>query len=228
MTEFALIETRTINNAVVDGYYHSKEAWFTRTQIGSALGYADPQNAITIIHRKHRNRLDPLSRWCQIDTPSGVQEGFVYSFRGVLEICRWSRQPKADMVMDALYDMAESVRDKGYYSCMSDEDLIQLLASKCIDNPSLEERLTNKHLIPDMKKILLRDEKETMGVIVREYQRKSRGLISWYSKHPSDEFHVEAERITNEAIAALEEQCPHFKEQGMKKMGIPVTTKKES
>lgn len=37
-----LIETRTINNALVNGYYGKKEAWFTRDEIGSVLGYADP------------------------------------------------------------------------------------------------------------------------------------------------------------------------------------------
>lgn len=222
MVEFALIETRTINNALVDGFYNNEEAWFTRRQIGEALGYDDPVRAIGVIHLRHRERLDLFSRVLQIETPSGIQEGYIYSFRGVLEICRWSKQEKANEVMDALYDMAESVRKKGYYSCMSDEDLLRLLVSKCIDNPVIEERLKNKHLIPDMKKMLLRDEKENMYVIVREYERKSRGLISWYSKHPSDEFHVEAERITNEAVVALEEQCPHFKELGMKKIGIFV------
>lgn len=123
-----LIETRTINNVLVDGYYGDKIAWFTRFQIGSALEYDDPQNAITIIHKRHKERLDKFSRECQIDTPSGTQVGFVYSIRGVLEICRWSKQPKADMVMDALYDMAESVIEKGYYTVMSAEETIKALA----------------------------------------------------------------------------------------------------
>ncbi len=137
MNELTLIEQRTINNVLVDGYYGSKEAWFTRFQIGSALEYDDPQNAITVIHKRHRERLDQFSRRCQIDTPSGRQEGFVYSIRGVLEICRWSKQPKADMIMDALYDMAESVMDKGYYSVFPDEKLIELLTQRLQDNPKL-------------------------------------------------------------------------------------------
>lgn len=37
-----LIETRTINDALVNGYYGKKEAWFTRDEIGSVLGYAAP------------------------------------------------------------------------------------------------------------------------------------------------------------------------------------------
>lgn len=87
-----LIETRNINNVLVDGFYYEDEVWFSRNQIGSALEYADPQKAILLLHNRHKERLD-----------------FLYSFKGVLEICRWSRQPKADMVMDALYDMAISI-----------------------------------------------------------------------------------------------------------------------
>lgn len=107
--DMTLIETRNINNVSVDGFYYEDEAWFSRNQIGSALEYADPQKAILLLHNRHKDRLDKFSRGYQFDTPSGRQEGFLYSFKGVLEICRWSRQPKADMVMDALYDMAMSI-----------------------------------------------------------------------------------------------------------------------
>lgn len=131
-----LIETRTINNTLVNGYYGQDEAWFTRNEIGSALEYSDPQNAITIIHRKHKERLDLFSRWCQFNTPSGVQEGYVYTIRGVFEICRWSKQPKADMVMDALYDMAESVARTGFYSAIPDQELIDLLVKRQTENPT--------------------------------------------------------------------------------------------
>lgn len=131
-----LVETRTINDNPVNGYYGEKEAWFTRNEIGSALEYADPQNAITIIHRKHKERLDGFSRWCQFDTPSGVQEGYVYNIRGVFEICRWSKQPKANMVMDALYDMAESVARTGFYSVLPDQELIDLLVKRQSENPT--------------------------------------------------------------------------------------------
>lgn len=129
MNELKLVEQRTINNVLVDGYYGSEEAWFTRFQIGEALEYEFPVEAIGKIHNRHKERLNQFSRVSQVDLPSGgVQEGFVYSIRGVLEICRWSKQPKADMVMDALYDMAESVVKKGYYTVMSAEETIKALA----------------------------------------------------------------------------------------------------
>lgn len=131
-----LVETRTINDTLVNGYYGEKEAWFTRNEVGSALEYADPQHAITLIHNKHKERLDSFSRRSQFETPSGVQEGYVYNFKGVMEICRWSKQPKANMVMDALYDMAESVARTGFYSVLPDQELIDLLVKRQSENPT--------------------------------------------------------------------------------------------
>lgn len=125
-----LVETKTVNNVLVDGYLDGKTPYFTREQIGLALEYDHPKKSIAVIHSRHKERLDKYSRGYQIDTPSGKQEAIVYNVKGVFEICRWSKQPKADMVMDALYDMAEEVLTKGYFSLMPDEALAQLLDEK--------------------------------------------------------------------------------------------------
>ena len=53
-----------------------------------------------------------------------------------MEICRWSKQPKADMVMEALYDMAESVTRTGFYSVLPDQELIDLLVKRQSENPT--------------------------------------------------------------------------------------------
>jgi len=141
-----LMLTKTVNNVPVDGYYDQKQAWFTRTQIGEALEYTDPNNHIGKIHERHKERLDAFSRVRQFVTPSGVQQGIVYNIRGVLEICRWSRQPKADMIMDALYDMAEQVMEKGYYSRLTDEQLLNVLIQRQIDNPDFANKISRTSL----------------------------------------------------------------------------------
>lgn len=72
----------------------------TREQIGAALGYANPRESIKNIHMRHRERLDQLSvvlklRVAQTDTPSGgAQDTILYTRKGIMEICRWSQQPK--------------------------------------------------------------------------------------------------------------------------------------
>ena len=215
MNNLALVERRTINDVIVEGYYGDKQAWFTRTQIGKALGYANPQNAITLIHRKHKNRLDMFSRWCQFDTPSGIQEGYMYNEKGVLEICRWSRQPVADMVMDKLYDMAISVRDKGYYSTMSDMELFNLLASKCIDDPSIYARL-NKSFVGSIANMQLKEEKNEAKWIISEYNQKCKGLREYYNKHLGESgFKEQFEQLTQRAYDDLKERCPHLEVVGL-------------
>lgn len=105
-----LAESRSVNNVVVHGYFNEQEVWFTRDEIGRALGYADPSRAIAKIHERHRERLDKFSVVVKLETTDGKRyDTFVYSIRGVFEICRWSSQPKADEVMDKLYDMAISI-----------------------------------------------------------------------------------------------------------------------
>lgn len=137
-----LIETKQINNVSVDGWYGTQQAWFTRTQIGQALEYSNPQKAILLIHNRHKERLDLFSLGYQFDTPAGKREGYVYNLKGVLEICRWSRQPKADMVMDALYDMAVEVMEKGYYSALPDDKLLSLLTERTKNNPNMIKEAT--------------------------------------------------------------------------------------
>ena len=216
MSNLALIERRTINDVVVEGYYGDKQAWFTRTQIGEALGYEYPTEAIGKIHQRHKERLDLFSRVSQFDSPSGVQEGYVYNERGVLEICRWSRQPMANMVMDKLYDMALSVRDKGYYTMMSDMQLFSLLANKCIDNPEIYTRLT-KTFIGSIAKMQLKEEKEEAKWIIREYNRKCKGLLDYYNKHlGEDGFEEQYEQLSKQAYDELNEKCPHIEVFGLR------------
>ena len=81
----------------------------TRKQIGEALEYSDPVRNISKVHERNADRLNPLSGVVSLTTPGGQQESFVYNIRGVMEICRLSRQPKADKFMDFVWDVMESL-----------------------------------------------------------------------------------------------------------------------
>lgn len=98
----------------VDVYQNDKYQYYmTREQIGTALEYSDPRIAIYKIHQRNADRLDPLSSVTKLVTQVGnhteERELFCYNLRGVMEICRFSRQPKADAFMDFCWDIMESL-----------------------------------------------------------------------------------------------------------------------
>lgn len=82
----------------------------TREQIGRALGYKNPQNAIDKIHKRNKERLDKFS---VIDKLSGTDgkkyDTVLYTRKGVYEICRFSHQPKANAFYDWVYDLLEAL-----------------------------------------------------------------------------------------------------------------------
>ena len=80
------------------------------------LEYENPGVSVGNIHNRNKERLDKFSRVNQIDLPSGgKQEVTVYNFKGLLEICRFSNQPKANDVMDLLWEIADEIRRTGSY-----------------------------------------------------------------------------------------------------------------
>lgn len=88
---------------------NSGEFYMTREQIGQALEYPAGAKAIAQIHSRNADRLNPMSGVLKMKTPGGEQDTFVYNIRGVMEICRFSRQPKADKFMDFVWDVMESL-----------------------------------------------------------------------------------------------------------------------
>ncbi len=98
----------------VDVYQNDKHQYYmTREQIGTALEYTSPVVAIKKIHDRYADRLDALSSITNLVTEVGnhtqKRQTYVYNLRGVMEICRFSRQPKADAFMDFCWDIMESL-----------------------------------------------------------------------------------------------------------------------
>ena len=81
----------------------------TREQIGTALEYGDPTKAINNIHHRNKDRLDPLSSTLKMrvgeKNRTNTREFVVYTLRGVMEICRYSTQPKANAFIDFCWDV---------------------------------------------------------------------------------------------------------------------------
>jgi len=103
----------------------------TREQIGTALEYVDPSKAIEKIHKRYKDRLDKFSVITKLVTTDGKKYNtFLYSEKGIMEICRWSRQPKANDFMDFTWEVMKKILHKNdlcfdYFSVMSEMSSIK-------------------------------------------------------------------------------------------------------
>lgn len=107
--KFGELEIQVYENPAVGHSRVQDDFWMTREQIGTALEYKTPRKAIQAIHERNKERLDPLSCVLKMRTQVGnhteERDFFVYSLRGVMEICRYSTQPKANAFIDFCWDV---------------------------------------------------------------------------------------------------------------------------
>lgn len=108
----------------------NKQIWMTRKQIGEALEYLNPNDAVRLNHERHKGRLDKYSVSFKLNGTDGNKyKTYLYSAKGVMEVCRWSKQPKADVFMDWVWDAIDEIRKTGHYSTK------QKLDSYMIEDP---------------------------------------------------------------------------------------------
>ncbi|MBW2084411.1 MAG: Bro-N domain-containing protein [Deltaproteobacteria bacterium] len=134
MTNLTLIKSENFGTVKCDFYSDDKEIWMTREQIGTALEYSNPGDSIRKIHERNKERLDKFSVTVKLSGTDGkLYNTYLYNAKGVYEICRWSRQPKADQFYDWVYEILEGLR-KGEVKLMMAEKYKKL---------ELEARLKN-------------------------------------------------------------------------------------
>lgn len=113
MNNLKLVETDVFNKIANCDFWGNinNEYLVTREQIGRALGYSNPTKAIDNIHRKHRERIDKFSTTLTLGVLEGDRyvehERILYNRKGIMEICRWSRQPLADKFMDWCWEIMD-------------------------------------------------------------------------------------------------------------------------
>ena len=135
MSNLKLITTENFGNISCDFYRNMNDnILLTREQIGSALEYTNPRTAIKNIHRKHKDRLDELSIRIKSGgyqneptSKSEEQERVYYTERGIMEICRWSRQPLANQFMDWCWDVIEKYRNNQEFANTIDNTALNTL-----------------------------------------------------------------------------------------------------
>ena len=108
-----LITTETFGDLSCNFYRNmNDDILLTREQIGTALEYVNPDDSLSKIHKRHKDRLDNLSVVARLSSTDGKEyETILYTERGVMEICRWSNKPKANQFMDWVWDIVDKYRN---------------------------------------------------------------------------------------------------------------------
>jgi len=127
--QLMLVRKEQFGKVICDFYRdENDDVFMTRKQIGEALEYADSQNGIDMLHSRHADRLDNFSISVKLSSTDGkFYNTILYSVRGIHEICRWSRQPKADAFIDWIRDVIEIIRKTGRYELVKDENIFNVL-----------------------------------------------------------------------------------------------------
>ena len=143
--ELVPIKTVKFNGVTLDCYQNDDEEyfWATREQIGRLLEYSKPMRSIANIHERNKERLDKFSTITKLMTVEGnrtvTREVIVYNFKGLLEICRYSNQPKANEVIDFLWEVADDIRQHGMYLSPQLQELLK-------EDPAVLEAVVKNYL----------------------------------------------------------------------------------
>lgn len=128
-----LITTESFGDLPCNFYRNmNDDILLTRDQIGTALEYVYPTDGISKIHRKHQDRLDGLSVVAKLASTDGKEYNTtLYCQRGIMELCRWSNKPKANIFMDWVWDIVEKYRNN------------ELIAYPSVDIAPIMESISN-------------------------------------------------------------------------------------
>lgn len=85
-----LFATESFENFPCNFYQNvQNEIFLTRKQIGEALEYKNPDDAIYRIHERHKDRLDKFSLIDSLSSQDGrIVSTILYTEEGAMEICR--------------------------------------------------------------------------------------------------------------------------------------------
>lgn len=129
MTNLKLITTDKFGDLACNFYRNmNDDILLTREQIGTALEYSNPDSALSMIHKRHKSRLDPLSVVTKLLSADGKEyETILYSQKGVMEICRWSNKPLANAFMDWTWGIVEKYRNGELNNALNLQSLLDTL-----------------------------------------------------------------------------------------------------
>lgn len=140
MTNLKLITTETFGDLSCNFYRNmNDDILLTREQIGQALEYKRPDDAIYRIHKRHQDRLDNLS----ICLSDGLgHDLYYYTEKGIMEICRWSNSKRANEFMDWVWNVIEAYRHNELSSQIDITPLTEVIATLSQSMAQIQQDIT--------------------------------------------------------------------------------------
>ena len=151
MNELTLVKHEFFEDLKCDIYQDDNEYYMTREQIGRALGYANSRVSISNIHNRNKERFDGMSTVINLISADGKShDTVVYTRKGIMEICRWSKQPRADMFIDWVWEVMDSLIEGRNIRIQQHAEIKRMIAESRFINSHVKEArelmaLSNKH-----------------------------------------------------------------------------------
>ena len=226
-TSLTLATQKPFGTLTCDFYKNdSDEFYMTRDQIGTALEYTDPRVAIKKIHDRNADRFDTLSAVTKLVTTDGkAYDTYVYNLRGVMEICRFSRQPKADKFMDFVWNVMESLYNGNSVLAAPDQqtavsnDTFKLMFDTLVKSQETTNTLVQS-FIEDQKdsRTAMAAMMNTMSLLANHILEQNQRMLTAKNEpvaesQSTDDTAVDAEftAAANEKAESAQSKIPHVK-----------------
>lgn len=110
---------------------HDGEVWARGTQIGYALGYANPRQKIhDIYHRNSDEFTETMTAVIELPSKQGVQKTRIFSLRGAHLLAMFARTDKAKAFRRWVLDILDTIAKGGEYAKQQWEQARQALEDR--------------------------------------------------------------------------------------------------
>lgn len=172
MNNLKLITTENFEDVAPCDFWAdiNDEYFLTREQIGRALGYNNPTNAIKNIHLKHKERLDKFSTTVTLGMMEGnrfvKRKRLIYNLQGIMFIIQ-SAQVKKELKEKLLVEIQDKIgnreliviTERKELSFVNDlEEFLSAFNIKGIAQYKIDDKYRIDYYIPDLKIAIEYDE----------------------------------------------------------------------
>jgi prophage antirepressor-like protein len=116
MNDLKLVKSESFGDVTCDFYQGDDAICMTSEQLGQALGYAEPQKAISkIVERNQYLNAPEFSGFVKMTTPRGEQLTRVFTEDGIYEVAMLSRTEPANSFRAWVRTVIKTIRKTGAY-----------------------------------------------------------------------------------------------------------------